>query len=133
MRIVGHGVDIVPVPRIERMLRDHADRFLQRVFAPDEVAGLLGTRRCAQRLASRFAAKEATVKAMGTGFTAGIALSQIAVVSDPAGRPTLRLTGRAADVAAALGITDWHLSLSDAEQYAVASVIAVAAGTTPPR
>lgn len=126
MRIVGHGVDIVPVTRIERLLRDHADRFLQRVYTPDEVADLLGTRRCAQRLASRFAAKEAAVKALGTGFTSGIAMRDISVVSHPGGRPGLLVVGRAAEIAEALGITAWHLSLSDCDQYAVASVIAVA-------
>lgn len=80
--------------------------------------------RCAARLAARFAAKEAALKALGTGLSAGIAWTEVCVVSLPTGEPTLRVTGRAAEVATAKGITAWHVSLSHTKDHAMASVIA---------
>lgn len=126
MRIAGHGIDIVEVARVGRMLHEHGERFLLRCFTAGEREAGAGSRREAEHLAARFAAKEAALKALGTGLTRGISWPEIEVVRDASGRPGLVLTGRAAEVAAELKITQWHVSLSHTETHAVASVIAVA-------
>lgn len=124
-RIIGLGVDITPVARIQKMLDEHGDAFLARVFTPVELATVTGERRRAQRLAARFAAKEAVVKALGTGFSRGIGLHDVWIESLPTGQPTVRLAGAAECVARDLGVSAWHVSLSDCDEYAVASVIAL--------
>jgi len=126
MRIVGHGIDLVENARIAAVLADHEERFLERVFTPAEQAYRADSRRRIEHLAARFAAKEAAMKAMGTGLASGITWTEVEVQSGPTGAPTLRLHGRAAEVAAGLGITTWHLSLSHTDTHAMASVIACA-------
>lgn len=130
MPIVGHGIDMVDVDRIARMLDDHADRFLDRCFTQEEQrAGLSadGTRgrRYAEHLAARFAAKEAAMKALGTGLADGIQWTDVEVVKDPRdrGKPTLRLHNIARQIADRLGVTRSHLSLSHTDHMAIASVI----------
>ncbi|MEO0512593.1 MAG: holo-ACP synthase [Planctomycetota bacterium] len=123
--IVGHGVDITEVARIRDMVTKHGDRFLSRVFTAAERAYAQDSaKRSTERLAVRFAAKEAALKALGTGWSSGIAWTDIEVVSMPSGQPTLRVTGRAAAIAADSGIASWLVSLSHTESHAVASVIA---------
>jgi len=122
--IIGHGVDIVETARIERMLGDHPERFLERVFTPTEQADSDSPKRRHEHLAARFAAKEAALKALGTGWSQGIGWTDIEVVRAESGKPSLKITGRAAEIAEDLGIKRWHVSLSHAEQYAMASVIA---------
>lgn len=129
MLIVGHGVDIVEVQRIARLLREHGDRFLNRCFTPAEQAHGRGTRRYAEHLAARFAAKEAALKALGTGLTCGISWKDIEVVSEPSGRPALRLSGAAAARAREIGAERWTISLSHTETHALASVIAEGSAT----
>jgi holo-[acyl-carrier protein] synthase len=125
VRLVSHGIDIVEVQRIAEMEREHGDRFLQRCYTPAELAycneGRQGRR--GERLAVRFAAKEAVLKALGTGWRSGIGWTDVEVVSLPSGKPTVRLHGKAAEVAAGLGITAWSLSLSHTREYAVASAV----------
>lgn len=125
MTIVGHGVDIVEVSRIRAMLARHEDQFLDRCFTPAEqsYAEAAGKRRD-ERLAGRFAAKEAVLKALGTGWRHGIAWTEIEVTPDDAGAPKLSLTGQARAFADSLGATVWHLSISHTETHAIASVIA---------
>jgi holo-[acyl-carrier protein] synthase len=125
MRIIGHGIDLVSVARIESMLRDHGDRFLERCFTPGERAAARDRRRAAEHLAARFAAKEAFLKALGTGLTGGISWTEIEVVTLPTGQPTLSLTGQAAHLARERGISETFLSLSHTDSTAIASVIAV--------
>lgn len=125
--IVGHGVDLVDVPRIARLLAEHSDRFLSRCFTPAEAAYEHGSARYHEHLAARFAAKEAVLKALGCGLTSGIHWTEIEVVRDDAGAPGVRLTGEAAAVAARRGIGAWHLSLSHTSSLAMASVIATEA------
>lgn len=127
MRILGHGVDIVAVARVGRMLDEHGERFLERVFTAEErayAAGAAGSRR-AEHLAARFAAKEAAMKALGIGWTHGVAWTDIGVTREASGRPALSLTGRFADLARSRGVIEWWLSLSHTEAHALASVIAV--------
>jgi len=125
MPIVGHGIDIVDIARIERMLADHGERFIDRCFTEAERAYCEGggTRRI-ERYAARFAVKEAAFKAMGTGWRSGIAWTDVGVVHEPSGSPRLVIAGVFADLARQAGITRWHISLSHAGSSAVASVIA---------
>lgn len=125
MRIVGHGIDVVEVSRIERMMSDHADRFLERCFTAQERAHGERGRRYAEHIAARFAAKEAAMKALGTGLTSGIAWTDISVAPLPSGEPRLLIAGRAAELATHRGITEWWVSLSHSDTVALASVIAV--------
>jgi holo-[acyl-carrier protein] synthase len=123
MPIVGHGLDLVEVSRIESMLERHGDRFRTRVFTPGELAHGAGARREGEHLAARFAAKEATLKALGTGLAGGIAWTDVEIVREASGRPTLVLHGEAARRATHLGIVRWHLSITHAGGTAMASVV----------
>lgn len=124
MPIIGHGVDIVEVARIGRMLDEHADRFLERCFTERERAYATGAKRTGEHLAGRFAAKEAALKAIGTGWRHGIAWTDVEVVLEATGAPRLEVTGRVAEIAAELGIGAWHVSISHTQTHAIASVIA---------
>ncbi|MBL8745907.1 MAG: holo-ACP synthase [Phycisphaerae bacterium] len=126
MPIVGHGIDLVHVPRIRAMLQEHADRFRARCFTPRELAAADATARHAEFLAGRFAAKEATLKALGTGWRHGIAWTDIEVVPDNQGRPTLQLTGQAARFAGSINVVRWSLSITHTADFAIASAIAEA-------
>lgn len=122
--IAGIGVDIIEVDRIARALERHGERFAVRLFAPGEMAECWPSeqQRC-RRLAARFAAKEAALKALGIGLR-GVSWLEIEVVKDDLGKPSLRLTGRLAEIAATQGITAMHLSLSHCKEYAMAQVVA---------
>lgn len=123
MAVVAHGVDLVEVARIARLLREHGERFLERVFTPAERAYCDAGRRRDEHYAGRFAAKEAVLKALGTGWRSGIAWTDVEVVLLPSGAPTLRLHGKAAQVAESQRIAAWLVSLSHTADHAVASVI----------
>lgn len=123
--ITGIGVDIIEVERIARALERHPERFLRRVFTPGEIADCQsGTENQHRRLAARFAAKEAALKAIGTGLR-NVKWTDVSVVKDPLGKPSLQLGGRLAEIAQAQGITTFHLSLSHCKEYAMAQVVAV--------
>ncbi|MBL9149041.1 MAG: holo-ACP synthase [Phycisphaerae bacterium] len=125
MPIVGHGVDLVENARIAVMLEAHGPRFTERCFTVTERAYAdQATRLRVQRYAVRFAAKEAVLKALGTGWTDGIAWTDMEVLRLPSGEPRLLLSGRAAEIAAEKRIGHWHLSMSHTEHYAIASAIA---------
>ncbi len=114
------GVDIVEIERIQAVLDRHSERFLRRVFTPQEIE------RYAQRtssLAARWAAKEAVAKALGCGIGA-IAWTDIEVLTDEAGAPVLHLQGKAATLSAELGLQGWSISLSHTSELAIAFVIA---------
>lgn len=124
MPILGHGIDLVDTPRIERLLGEHERRFLDRVFTPGEQAySESGGKLRVQRYAARFAAKEAVLKVLGTGWSGGIAWTDVEVVREATGQPRVRLHGEAAAIAGRLGITAWHISLSHLAGHALASVI----------
>jgi holo-[acyl-carrier protein] synthase len=125
MEIIGHGIDLVEIARIETMLADHGGRFTNRCFTEAERRyAESGERRRAERYAARFACKEAVLKALGTGLRDGIAWTDIDVVIEPSGRPVLKLSGRCAELAAERGIRRWDVSLSHAGGFATASAIA---------
>jgi holo-[acyl-carrier protein] synthase len=120
----AHGIDLVEVARIERMLADHGDRFLERVFTVHERGDCDTTpARRAERLAARFAVKEAALKALGTGWRSGIAWTDVETRLEPSGAPVLRLHGRAQELAAEQGLQRWMVSISHAGGMATASVI----------
>ncbi|MHC4219303.1 MAG: holo-ACP synthase [Planctomycetota bacterium] len=134
MQVIAHGVDLVDIARIEAMLDQHGGRFTERCFTDGERRYAdSGPRMRAQRYAARFACKEAVLKALGTGWREGIAWRDIEVRREPLGGPRLTLTGRCAQLAGVLRITQWHVSLSHTPLCAMASVIALGLpGTTRP-
>jgi holo-[acyl-carrier protein] synthase len=126
-RILSHGIDLVEVARIERLLEEHGERFLARIFTPGEVAYAdANPGRRGEHLAARFAAKEAVMKALGTGWARGVAFADIEVVRDGAGKPSVELHAGAAALASEMGITKWLLSLTHSGLWAQASAIAIA-------
>jgi holo-[acyl-carrier protein] synthase len=110
-------------PKIEAALKRFGDRFLKRVFTPAEVRYCLGKPNAAERLAARFAAKEAGMKAIGTGLRGGVTWQDVEVLRMPGQRPVLAFHGKAAEFAARLGCKRSHLSLSHTADQAIAHVI----------
>ncbi len=121
--IVGLGADLVEIARVARLLERRGARAARRILTPAELEGFLAASRQAQFLARRFAAKEAAVKALGTGFREGIGLRQIEVGHDRRGRPLLALHGPAQARLEALGARRAHLTLSDERGFALAVVV----------
>ena len=119
------GVDLIEIARIERVLARYGDRFLERVFTPAEI---LYCRARPAELAARFAAKEAVSKALGVGVRMmardGINWREAEIVGDARGKPLVRLHGHAAERAAELGLSEWAVSLSHAQDHAIAFVVA---------
>jgi holo-[acyl-carrier protein] synthase len=124
MAIVGHGIDIVEIERIRRLIEEHGERFLDRVFTAGEQAYCRANKkRCLEHYAGRFAAKEAVLKVLGTGWRGGIAWTDVEIVKDPSGQPKVVLSGECARIAAELGISRWHVSISHIETHATASAM----------
>ena len=121
--IVGTGIDIAEVPRIREVIERHGQRFLQRVFTEGEIQYCESKANRVERYAARFAAKEAGMKALGTGWNHGVRWRDIEVARQPGGRPTLLLHGKAAEFAAKLGTTNIALSLTHTSDQAMAQVI----------
>ncbi len=121
--IVGTGIDIVEVPRIGATLARFGRRFLQKVFTEAEIRYCESKQNKTERYAARFAAKEAALKAIGTGWRRGVGWREVEVGHEPGGRPTIRFSGRAAELAARLGMKRAALSLSHTKEQAVAQVI----------
>lgn len=124
--IVSVGVDAVAIERIRGLLERSSGRFERRVFTADEAAYCRSRQRPEESFAARFAAKEAVMKCLGTGWAEGTGFPQIEVRREETGRPELRLVGAAAHAAAGLGIRRWHLSLTHTEDTATAFVVAEA-------
>jgi holo-[acyl-carrier protein] synthase len=123
--IIGHGIDLCGVERIRRMLADHGERFLERTFTEAEVA--YARRRIKgfeETLAGRFAAKEAVMKALGTGWREGVEFSGIEILNEPSGKPYVVLHGTTAEKAKSLGVATWHVTITHTEDLAIASAIA---------
>lgn len=124
MQIVGLGTDIVEISRVASMIERHGDSFLERTYSADEIAYCASKKNAAQHFAGRWAAKEAVMKCLGTGFIKGIHWTEIEVVPQPSGKPIVRLSSSTADFASQLGIETIHLSLSHGKEYAVATALA---------
>lgn len=123
MKIVGTGIDLVEVSRIAACIERFGQRFLERVFTADEIRYCRAKANFAERFAARFAAKEAGLKAIGTGWRRGVAWREVEVRREPGGRPLLQYSGRAAEFARQLGVVRTQLSLSHTKEHAIASVI----------
>lgn len=121
---VGLGVDIVEIERM-RVILERTPSFAERVFSPAECAYCKKTSNPATHFALRFAAKEAIVKALGTGFAEGIGVRDIEVLRAKSGRPSIKLTGRALEIANARGVRDLSISLSYTHTDAVACALAM--------
>jgi holo-[acyl-carrier protein] synthase len=121
--IVGTGVDLAEVPRIRRTVERFGTRFTARVYTPAEIAYVERKANRYERYAARFAAKEAGMKAIGTGWRRGVRWQDFEVINLPSGRPTLRLHGRAAEFAAQLGVKRVALSLTHTSEVGMAHVI----------
>ena len=123
--IIGIGIDIVDIDRIQRMIDRHGMKFLNRTFTETEVAYCQGRKKPAQHFAGRFAAKEAVFKAFGTGWRGGMGWKEIEVQVDSLGRPRLRLSGKVASKARDLGIIEVLVSISHCDCHAIAQVVAL--------
>jgi holo-[acyl-carrier protein] synthase len=120
--IFGIGTDIVRISRIQSGLDRYGERFARRILAGQELDDFQRTLHPARFLARRFAAKEAVVKAYGTGFTQGMTFQDIVISHDAAGKPLLLLSGRALELQHEMGIGEKFISISDEQEYAVAFV-----------
>jgi holo-[acyl-carrier protein] synthase len=121
--IVGTGVDLAEVDRIRESVERFGDKFLHRIYTAREIAYVERKANKYERYAARFAAKEAGMKAIGTGWRKGVRWQDFEVVNLQSGRPTLLLHGVAADFAARLGVTNIQLSLTHTAQLGLAYVI----------
>ena len=121
--IVGTGVDLAEVPRIRASIERYGDKFIQRIYTPREIAYVQRKANKYERFAARFAAKEAGMKALGTGWRGGVRWQDFEVVNLPTGRPTLQLHGRAKEYAARQGVTRIQLSLTHTAEYGLAYAI----------
>jgi holo-[acyl-carrier protein] synthase len=120
--LVGTGIDLTEIPRIRKSIARFGNRFLDRIYTPSEKAYCLRKRNAAESFAARFAAKEAAAKALGTGISYGVTWLEIEVTREASGRPGLKFHGRAAQIAARLGVTSAALSLTHTDSLAMASV-----------
>jgi holo-[acyl-carrier protein] synthase len=130
--IVGSGVDVIEVARIERSLDRAGERFLRRVFTPAEIELCRRARRPASHLAVRFAAKEAVMKAVGTGWARGVRWVDIETVPESrelSERLALRLHGRVGEIATRRGSERLHLAVSRTRTHALALVLLEGAGS----
>ena len=121
--IVGLGVDIAEVRRIQAAIERRGAPFLRRVFTPMEIEYCERFKNKFERYAGRFAAKEATMKALGTGWSRGVRWVDIEVVREPSGRPTIALAGEAGKIADRLGVKHIALSITHTAAEALAQVI----------
>jgi holo-[acyl-carrier protein] synthase len=121
--ILGSGIDLVEIRRIQQSLERYGQRFLDRVYTSAEQAYCLRKRKAAESLAARFAAKEAGAKALGTGISRGVNWLEIEVTREPGGRPTLHFHGRAAEIAARMGVVHAALSITHTADLSMANVI----------
>ena len=122
--ILGTGFDLTALPRIQSMLEKYGERFLSRLLTPKERAALPAAPAARTAyVAGRFAGKEAAVKALGTGFSGGIGMQDVEILSLSSGRPELHLHGRAREKANAMGVRTAHISLSHERDMAGAVVI----------
>jgi holo-[acyl-carrier protein] synthase len=121
--IVGTGVDLAEVPRIRASIERFGARFVERIYTPAEIAYVERKANRYERYAARFAAKEAGMKAIGTGWRLGVRWQDFEVANLPTGKPTLRLHGVAAAVAKRLGVRTIALSITHTAEVGMAHVI----------
>jgi len=129
--IFGIGIDVLKVDRIERVFQKHGERFVNHLLMPEERLQLARTARPVRFLAMRFAAKEAIVKGMGTGFAHGVWIRDVGIVQNAWGKPEVVYSERGARVRDALGIAEGHVTLTD-EAGLVVAVAVLMRRSAPP-
>ena len=123
--VLGLGTDLIETRRVQESIDRYGDRFLERIFTEGEIAYCLRKKKnAAESFAARFAAKEAGAKALGTGISHGVSWKEFEVRREASGRPTLHLSGRAAELAEAMGVRRVQLSLTHSRELALAVVVA---------
>ncbi len=125
MEIVAHGIDLVDCPRIEAMVERHGKRFIERVFTATEQAYAEANKNGIETLAGRFAAKEAVLKLMGTGWRGKIAWTDVEVINNSSGQPEVTLSGEVEKIAGKLGIKHISVSITHTANFAIASAVAL--------
>ena len=125
MEIVGIGTDIVECLRIGRMIEQHGELFISRVYTEREVRYCQARKRAVEHFAGRWAAKEAILKCLGSGWRKGLCWTDMEIRNDPSGKPVVLLCGAAKETAQQLRISDVLLSISHCRAYATAHAIAV--------
>ena len=126
MKIIAHGIDLVDFGRIESMIERHGGRFLDRVFTAQEQSDAEKITNRVEKLAGRFAAKEAVLKLLGTGWRGKIAWTDIEVTNSSLGQPTVKLAGEVKRIAAKAGVEQITLSITHTANFAIASAVALA-------
>jgi holo-[acyl-carrier protein] synthase len=121
--VMGLGIDLIETRRVQESIDRFGERFLERIFTAGEIAYCARKKNAAESFAARFAAKEAGAKALGTGISRGVSWKEFEVRREASGRPTLHLSGRAAEVAAAMGVRRVLLSLTHSRELAMAMVV----------
>jgi len=132
MEIVAHGIDLVDCPRIEKMFNQHGERFIHRVFTTAEQAYAEANKNKIEKLAGRFAAKEAILKLMGTGWRGKIAWTDIEIINNSAGQPEVALTGEVKKIADKLRINHISVSITHTANFAIASAVALVSAKAKP-
>ena len=125
MEIIAHGIDLVDFPRIEEMVKEHDNRFLDRVFTTAEQAYADANKNRIEKLAGRFAAKEAVLKLLGTGWRGKIAWTDIEIINNPAGQPLVTVSGEVKKLVDKLGIKQISVSITHTANFAIASAVAL--------
>ena len=126
MEIVAHGIDLVDCPRIEELVKRHGARFIDRVFTAKEQAYAEANKNTIEKLAGRFAAKEAVLKLVGTGWRGKIAWTDIEVINSPTGQPEVILRGEVQKIAEKISIRHISVSITHTANFAIASAVALA-------
>ncbi len=121
--LIGIGTDLARIQRFAALLSRRGDAISRRLLTPNERLAQQKAANPAAFLAKRFAAKEALLKALGTGLSSGLSWQQLEVSNDAQGKPLMKLSGAAADLAKAKGVTQIHLTISDERDYALAFVV----------
>lgn len=129
MEIIAHGIDLVDCPRIEDMIKRHGERFIKRVFTNTEQAYADANKDRVEKFAGRFAAKEAILKLIGTGWRGKIAWTDIEIVNNASGQPEVTLDGEVKKLADGLGIKHISVSITHTANFAIASAVALAETT----
>jgi holo-[acyl-carrier protein] synthase len=128
MEIVGLGTDIVECVRIRKMIEDHGEMFLRRVYTDREIRYCQSRRQSAEHFAGRWAAKEAVLKALGTGWRRGISWRDIEIRNDPSGQPKVAVRGEAKEIAKRMRLQNILITISHCRQFATAYALAVRPG-----
>ena len=121
--VVGLGTDLMETRRVEESIARYGDRFLERIFTAGEIAYCSRKKNSAESFAARFAAKEAGAKALGTGISRGVSWKEFEVKRQASGKPSLHLSGRAEELAGAMGVKRVQLSLTHSRELAMAVVV----------